>query len=114
MFIVQFIQLRPNLPPLFHSELGQSFEDLHLDHGGNLPSPPRGSKHAFLQETMRPPLLHVTRSGCDDECGKEETEFRIVEARLGMCLGSTETWTSCQTDLPDVRKGLKSDPVDHT
>ena len=45
---------------------------------------------------MRPPLLHATRSGCDDECSKEETEFRIVEAGLGMSLGSSETWISCE------------------
>src|ERR1700730_16484921 len=28
-FIVEFIQLRPNLPPLFCTERGQSFEDLN-------------------------------------------------------------------------------------
>ena len=28
-FTIEFIQLRPNLPPLFRTELGQSFEDLN-------------------------------------------------------------------------------------
>src|SRR5579872_1641365 len=55
MIIVEFIQLRPNLLPLFYTELGQSFEDLNLDHAGNLPWPPRGSKHPFWQDTMRHP-----------------------------------------------------------
>src|SRR5450432_4243225 len=31
--------------------------DIGLDHGGNLPRPQRGSKHAFGRETVRPPLL---------------------------------------------------------
>jgi hypothetical protein len=54
-FTIEFIQLGPNFPPLFRIELRQCFEDLGLDHGGNLPRPTRGSKQAFGQETVSLP-----------------------------------------------------------
>src|SRR6266481_6188297 len=51
-FIIEFIQLRPNLPPFFRTELGQCFEDLGLDHGRNVPRPQTGSKHALGQASL--------------------------------------------------------------
>ena len=47
-FIVEFIQLRPNLPPLFCTELGQSFEDLNLDHSGKSTVVTKGQQACFL------------------------------------------------------------------
>ena len=58
-FTIEFVQLGSNLPPFFRIELGQWFEDLGLDHGGNLLRPTRGSKYAWERSAPFSPIARL-------------------------------------------------------